>query len=206
MPLAFLTFIACSPKHRAADVTDTRVDVEVPGAEVEWYEIEGDSRVDLLASLLDRGPRVGSGNHVVASTNWSVHWHIPRDSDGTCKSDEAYVTRSIVVQLPAWRMPQTTSQAEQQAWTDYVRSLAGHEWGHVRRVHAQADALVPAIRGKDCEQANKTGYAILDDIQDANATYDIETQYGGSQGVEFWTEAAMDLDEDLLPGFMVRLD
>jgi predicted secreted Zn-dependent protease len=206
VPLLVFAF-ACSPEHRAAMPTAMRLEaLQVPGATLRWYEVEGRNRAEILQSLLAHSPQTGVGAHVAAATDWAVYWHVPEDDDGTCRSDEATVSRQIVVELPAWRVPPTASQAEAHAWLEYVRALAGHEFGHVVRVNEAADALGPTLHGKSCEEADLAGYHALDVLEADNAHYDEVTQYGANQGADFWSAAALDLGDSLPTWFATTIE
>ena len=195
-----LAAFGCSPEHRAALPTSLRLDtLAVPGAQVHWYEVFGRTRTEILESLLQHGPEAGIGAHVAASTSWQVSWHLSQDDAGNCRADQgATVQKDVRVELPAWRVPSTASQAEAQDWMAYVRALASHEAGHVARVNAAADALGTEVKGDTCDDANAAGYQALDALEAANIDYDHATQYGATQGVDFWSGAALDLDSALL--------
>jgi predicted secreted Zn-dependent protease len=200
--------LGCSPEHRAALPTSLRIDaLAVPGAQVRWYEVFGQTRTEILESLLQHSPEAGPGAHVAASTSWQVSWSLPEDDAGNCHADQpATVQKDVRVELPAWRIPPTASQAEEQEWMAYVRALAAHEQGHVLRINAAADALAPELRGDNCDDANAAGYKALDELQAANIDYDRATHYGATQGVDFWSGAALDLEGSLPRGFATTVD
>ncbi len=195
-----LAAFGCSPGHRAALPTSLRIDtLAVPGAQVHWYEVFGHTRTEILESLLRHSPEAGVGAHVAASTSWQVSWSLPQDDAGNCRADgPATVRKDVRVELPAWSVPPTASQAEEQEWMAYVHALAAHEAGHVLRINAVADSLAPELAAETCEDANAAGYQALDALQAANVEYDEATQYGATQGVDFWSGAALDLDSSLL--------
>jgi predicted secreted Zn-dependent protease len=198
--LLLLAAIGCSPEHRGALPTSLRIDtLAVPGAEVHWYEVVGRTRTEILESLLRHSPEAGIGAHVAASTNWQVSWSLTQDDDGNCRADQpATVQKDVRVELPAWSVPPTASQADEQQWMAYLRALAAHESGHVVRINAAADALGSEVTGPTCDDANAAGYQALDALQAANIHYDEVTQYGATQGVDFWSGAALDIDSALL--------
>jgi predicted secreted Zn-dependent protease len=191
-----LAALGCSPEHRGALPTSLRLDtLVVHGAEVHWYEVFGRTRPEILASLLRHAPEGGTGAHVAASTNWQVSWSLPADDAGNCHTDApATVNKDVRVELPAWRIPPTASQAEAQEWIDYVRALAAHEDGHVLRINAAAVELPGEVTGDTCEAANAAGYQALDALRAANVDYDRATLYGATQGVDYWSGAVLELD------------
>jgi predicted secreted Zn-dependent protease len=195
-----LAAFGCSPEHRAALPTSLRIDaLAVPGAQVHWYEVSGRTRPEILESLLRHSPEAGIGAHVAASTSWQVSWSLTQDDAGNCRTDQpATVQKDVRVELPAWSVPPTASQAEEQEWMAYIRALAAHESGHVVRINAAADALGSEVTGATCDDANAAGYQALDALQAANIDYDHATQYGATQGVDFWSGAALDIDSALL--------
>jgi predicted secreted Zn-dependent protease len=191
-----LAAFGCSPEHRGALPTSLRIDaLAVPGAQVHWYEVFGRTRTEILESLLRHSPEAGVGAHVAASTSWQVSWHLSQDDSGHCRPDQpATIQKDVRVELPAWQVPPTASQAEEHEWMAYVRALAAHEAGHVARINAAADALGTELKGETCDDANAAGYEALDALHAANIDYDEATQYGATQGVDFWSGAALDLD------------
>jgi predicted secreted Zn-dependent protease len=198
--LTLLFALACSPEHRAALPTSLRLDtLTVPGAQVHWYQVFGRTRPEILESLLRHSPEAGIGAHVAASTSWQVSWSLAVDDAGNCRADQpATVQKDVRVELPAWSVPPTASQAEAEQWMAYVRALAAHESGHVARINAAAAALGTEIHGETCDDANAAGYQALDALEASNIDYDEATQYGATQGVDFWSGAALDLDSALL--------
>ena len=193
-----LAAFGCSPEHRGALPTSLRIDtLAVPGAEVHWYEVVGRTRTEILESLLHHSRKRGSA----PTSRRRPAGGAPeprRDDDATAARFSPPPSEGRASSCPPGSVPPTASQADEQQWMTYLRALAAHESGHVVRINAAADALGAEVTGPTCDDANAAGYQALDALQAANIDYDQATQYGATQGVDFWSGAALDLDSALL--------
>jgi predicted secreted Zn-dependent protease len=164
------------------------------------YGVEGASEQEIRASLSQRGPSAaGAGGSAAAGrfdglTDWQLRWSFRYQREGgSCSLAGATIDLSIVVLLPELRQPETLAPDLLARWQAYVAALETHEMGHVERQRAIArdlaaalDASLPAATCSDLgQQLSALGEAHLQTIRVSDASYDVETNHGLTQGAFF---------------------
>ncbi len=143
------------------------ISVKVNGAEVVYFEIEGDTVAELAASLAKGGVQsCGAINY---------EWHegdarpaactitaFPgiedaidqRVSSGECTISKATVRGKFAVHMPRWVAPKRVPKRLLAWWRDIVVFIRDHEAGHVDITLDSLERLNRRLVGEDCEDAD----------------------------------------------------
>lgn len=166
------------------------------------YLVRGDSAEAIRASLDRLGPWDPSGSRRYdAYTRWNLEWHFDsRGSFNACEIARVWTTLRVTMTLPRHGSPSSLPEELRNAWTLYLQRLSLHEEGHVRipsDAAREIETALDRLRRPDCQlleqDANRIANAILQRARAADRSYDIQTDYGGSQGARFpWTEGDPD--------------
>lgn len=166
----------------------------IEGARVEWFDLLGVDRIDLLESCLRDCPRDEGGTAVASLTTWRVEWSWARDGDEACGVSGATVDASVTVELPRWTAPPEADPALVAEWDAWFFALRRHEQGHVDVVHTFAHDAERVIVDAGCDGADAAGARILDGLRKSQHDYDAQTSNGHSQGASFWAVAGRSHD------------
>lgn len=153
------------------------------GTSVEYYEVYGEDRDSLKASLAREAPSLGAARHR-AYTTWDIRWQYGWRED-SCDLSQPQIFADITVTLPHWGSEGRADLRTRAEWQRYVFALAEHERGHVEIIRAHLPEIRAAIRAATCQTADDAGHAVLDALRAANARYDEETRSGHTQGASF---------------------
>lgn len=184
-----LVLAACVPRGG-----DTPRPVREPaGANVQrvYYDVVGASSGELLASLKERGRTATQTDSNFARTTWTVVWTgqwAPAEGDSLCATTSSVAKLESQMALPRWRPSPGASGGLAHDWSRFVRSLAGHENGHL--VTAVAAAKQVEDRLKDlrahCGTMEAAAHATIDSIvasyRAIDEEYDRRTSFGALQG------------------------
>ncbi|MES2639980.1 MAG: DUF922 domain-containing protein [Myxococcota bacterium] len=181
----FLLLVGCVPPPPIAPPPAPLIE----GAQVEWFDLEGVDRIDLLESCLRDCPRDEAGTAVASLTSWRVDWSWVRDGTDACGVAGANVDASVTVELPRWAAPPEADPALVAEWDAWFRALRRHEQGHVDVVHTFAHDAERVIADAGCAGADEAGARILDGLGRAQHDYDAQTASGHRQGASFWAVA-----------------
>jgi len=164
------------------------------------YEVDGATEFEVRASLNARGPGAGGAGAGARRggfdglTDWSLRWSFRYDrGPGYCALANSTLELAIDVLLPELAAPDAISPELLARWQSYVSALENHEMGHVDRQRALAQELAAAFEAAppaaNCSdlgrQLNALGEDYLQRIRLADATYDLETNHGMTQGAIF---------------------
>jgi predicted secreted Zn-dependent protease len=159
--------------------------VEIPNADVIYYDISGSTETELRAQLNTLGPVGFDGYKGDATTNWFIRWNWPGYGTNTCDLSAAIISYDIKVIFPRWIPTADASPDLIAKWENYSKLLAEHEKGHVDSVIKNFPAIVEAIKGATCETADSVANEFLSQLREFDIDYDAETQHGATQGVRF---------------------
>lgn len=159
--------------------------VDIPGANVVYYDISGSTERELRAQLDVLGP-VGSDNYRWdAYTSWFIRWNWPGYGSSACNLSEVSVTYNNEVIFPRWTTSENTSSEMIANWERFTQALAEHEKGHVDIVISSIQSVKDAIMGATCDTADAAAQAALISIRQQDASYDETTGHGATQGARF---------------------
>lgn len=159
--------------------------VNIPNANIIFYDISGSTEEDLRAQLDTLGPVGYDGYKGDATTEWFIHWDWPGYGTSSCDLSAAEISYDIKVVFPRWTPNENTSPDLITKWANYTRLLAEHEKGHVDSVLENFPSVVNAIKAATCETADAAGTELLQQIRQFDVDYDAATQHGASQGARF---------------------
>lgn len=162
------------------------------------YLVRGDSAEAIRASLDRLGPiDPASSRRFDAYTRWHLEWRFDsRDSFKACEIARVWTTLRVTTIMPRHGSPSNLPEDLRNAWTHYLQRLSFHEEGHVRipsDAAREIETTLERLRRPDCQaleqDANRIANGILQRAQATERGYDIQTDYGRSEGARFpWTE------------------
>ena len=160
-------------------------EVNIPNAEVVYYDITGSTESELRGQLDALSP-IGYDNYKGdATTNWYINWNWPGYGTSDCNLTQAEVTYSVKVTMPRWKSPADADPQLVNKWNNYVQALALHETGHVNFVVQNYQSVKTAIQNATCDTAEAAAQAALEPIRQMDIDYDVETGHGATQGARF---------------------
>jgi predicted secreted Zn-dependent protease len=156
------------------------------------YRVFGRDLTSLTASMRASGVFIG-GKHWQGLHQGSVRWNYRTRKDSLqCAVHSVTVTIESEVTLPSWDPPVSARRELRAEWRDYLAALETHEVGHQSLYVAGGirlrDGLL-AVRALRCEQiaplVAAEGHRLRGITNAEQARYDVETDHGRSQGVEW---------------------
>jgi predicted secreted Zn-dependent protease len=166
---------------------------EPVGANVEraFYDVNGGSVGELLASLKQQAPAATQTDSNFARTTWSLTWDgewAPATGDSLCAVTTSKVRLESRMALPRWRPSPGTSGGLSTDWSRFVRNLVGHENGHLATAVTAAREVEQGLghlRGP-CDAMQERAKAAMDSIvatfRLVDEEYDRRTGFGALQG------------------------
>jgi len=166
---------------------------EPAGANVarEYYDVMGGSVGELLASLKEQGRAATQTDSNFARTTWTVTWTgewAPPTGDTLCAVTASSVRLESRMALPRWRPAPGAPSGLAVDWARFVRSLTGHENGHLVNAVAAARAVDEKLRQlRDrCGTMEAAARAKIDSVvasfRVVDEDYDHRTAFGARQG------------------------
>ncbi len=162
-----------------------RISVKVNGAEVVYFEIEGDTVAELGASLADGGVQsCGAINY---------EWHegdarpaactvtsFPdiedaidqRVTNGNCTIAKSTIRGKFAVHMPRWVAPKRVPKRLLAWWREIVEFIRDHEAGHVDINLDHLERLNKRLVGEDCEDADSIIGRWAKDLSSAQEEFD----------------------------------
>ncbi len=174
------------PPNTAGGVTNLPpISVTVNGAEVVYFEIEGDTVAELAASLANGGVQsCGAINY---------EWHegdarpaacavtaFPNIEDavdqrvtsGACTISKSTIRGKFAVHMPRWVAPKRVPKRLLAWWRDIVEFIRDHEAGHIDITLDSLERLNKRLVGEDCEDADSIIGRWAKDLSSAQEEYD----------------------------------
>ncbi len=159
--------------EQAGVVTGDSLEPEIPGATVQFYEIEGSTRQELRSAMDNARMTDISGGRFDATTEWYISVEGP-----TADPNIDYIN----VTLPRWQPPDEAEDHLIEAWQEYVTRLAQHEANHVRFVYEAFPDIEQALRNGPRHSAQTRFEAALAVLIRRNREYDADTRHGETEG------------------------
>ena len=180
---------ACGPRGSGAP----RPVQEPAGANVEraFYDVNGGSVGELLTSLKQQAPAATQTDSNFARTTWSLTWDgewAPATGDSVCAMTTSKVRLESRMALPRWRPSPGTSGGLSTDWSKFMRSLIGHENGHLETAVVAARAVEQDLGrlSAPCDAMRDRAQAAMDSIVASfrlvDEEYDRRTGFGALQG------------------------
>lgn len=163
------------------------ISVNVTGAEVVYFEIEGDTVSELGASLASGGVQsCGAINYewhegdarpaACAVTSFlDIEDSIDqRVSNGNCTISQATVRAKLTIHMPRWVAPKRVPKRLLAWWRDVVEFIRDHEAGHVDISRDHVKRLNTRLTGEDCDDADSIIGTWAKGLSEAHEEYDRE--------------------------------
>lgn len=175
-PASALLLLAVAPIGAAASPY-----AGIPGIRFEYYDIEGNTPLEIHDSMRARSPMRRNGTEGLGRTTWqmNVTW---RESTrgGQCRVSEPRTRLSIAVLLP--RLVTANPSAEGLAYWRAVRQgLDIHEAGHARIAWEHRNDFNRAALRAGCKSIHQVAKASHARIAALQAAYDRKTDHGRLQ-------------------------
>jgi predicted secreted Zn-dependent protease len=174
------------PPNTAGGVTNLPpISAKVNGAEVVYFEIEGDTVAELATSLASGGVQsCGAINY---------EWHegdarpaactvtaFPgiedavdqRVTSGACTISKSTIRGKFAVHMPRWVAPKRVPKRLLAWWRDIIEFIRDHEAGHVDITLDSLERLNRRLVGEDCEDADAIIGRWAKDLSSAQEEYD----------------------------------
>ena len=178
---AWVIALACAwalPVHAVIEVTD----------QVEYYDIQGLTALDLRYDMNAKGPQAPSGDRFDGYTRWHANWRWRyRNTGSSCAIESVRMT------LPRWQNERSADLATQQEWARFLAALERHEDGHRRNGVAAGDEIDQRVASlppaATCAAlgaiADELGKRIVQRYTQLDADYDRDTGHGATQGARY---------------------
>lgn len=153
------------------------------------YAVTGTTADDVLASLLEKGPRDGGDVFFgITDTELDVHYD-PADISGGCVIRDTRVYLDVTITLPEWAPPAGADSETVAEWGRFIRALQSHEDQHrqiavdgaERAYRAVADLYRPSCQAA-VEEARRRLERIGVEIKSAHRRFDAATDHGKTDG------------------------
>ena len=169
------------------------VDEIIPSVTEEYYEISGNNADELNAQVRAKGPMEEEGDGVrrYAVTDWRIVWNVQIKKVGSDFAIKAVdVTLRILYRVPKRLVPSGHTDRFERQWRTFMAALMVHEHGHaaIGLEHAEMvrSALMQPKLFSSMLELNRfnfsEGLRVMARGRQANATYDLQTSHGLSQG------------------------
>src|SRR5574337_2123146 len=162
------------------------------------YMVKGDNPEAIRASLDHLGPvDPATSRRFDAFTRWNLEWRFDaHNSWQGCEISRVWTQLKVTMVMPRHGSPSSLPDPLRHEWARYLQRLALHEEGHVRIPFDAARDIEIApnrLQRSDCaaleREANRIGNEILQRARSAEQGYDLQTDYGRTQGARSpWTE------------------
>lgn len=153
---------------------------EVPHAEMLYYTVNGSTEKELSREIQAKGPQ-----EYAAYTGWQVSWTWPGYGSLLCDVSSPIVDAEVTVTFPSWDPPANAPPELIVKWAGFSQALAVHEQGHVDNVYGSLPRIEAAIKNADCLTAEAAAQAIIQEMNQFDLDYDLETGHGRTQGAVF---------------------
>lgn len=162
------------------------IEVEVAGARIEYFDVEGSTALQLVESVAFGGVR--------ACGEIDYEWHegdarpaacaisrFPdfedgiregRDADGDCVITDVAIEGRYTIHMPRWVAPDRVPRALLAWWREVVEYIRVHEAEHVRISRDAVDALEADLDGEPCDEAGDIIAGWAADLRAAQAAFD----------------------------------
>ena len=159
---------------------------------VHRYNVTGATADELRDEMVRLGPTEGDRSFP-GYTKWNVRWQFGYESlADRCALTGVTVFLDLTTTLPRWRRSVDAPTALVREWERFVAGLRTHEDGHWRiAVRAAREVLesLQSLSAHTCEDlhgpANQVAWEIVTAIDATSHDYDVETQYGSTQGARW---------------------
>lgn len=162
-----------------------RISVKVNGAEVIYFEIEGDTVAELGSSLANGGVQsCGAINYewhegdtrpaACAVTSFpDIEDAVDqRVSNGNCTIAKSTIRGKFAVHMPRWVAPKRVPKRLLAWWREIVEFIRDHEAGHVVINLNHLERLNKRLVGEDCEDADSIIGRWAKELSSAQEEYD----------------------------------
>lgn len=168
-----------------SDATVATISIE--NADMLFYNVSGSTASEIVDSIHASRPTdpYHSNQAFDALTTWRITWTWSGYGQAECDLETAVVDYENEVEFPRWNPPADASPELIQSWNRYIENLALHEKGHVDKTVKYYQEVKTAIQNATCLTADAAAQQALEALNAENESYDLETDHGRTQGVQF---------------------
>ena len=129
---------------------------ELPGTNVEYYDVTGANVTEINRSIARQRPRSAKGNPVPANTDWSVRAEFDRTvTDGQCRVTAARANVTASADLPRLADDTRIDKPTRARWQDYVGLLEQNSIATLAFVYQNLGTVERAMLASDCAKKKK---------------------------------------------------
>ena len=156
-----------------------------------YYSVSGMDSHSIQQSVQQNGPVGHNGQRFHAYTEWKLKWNYRwTESASRCRLTQLSVDVEINYMLPALESAEIISEPLKTSWERYFQALLGHEQQHKNYAIAAAQALEKSLLTLPAQPCTEfettlavTAQRVIDDYQQREKAFDLETNHGINQGV-----------------------
>jgi predicted secreted Zn-dependent protease len=162
---------------------------------VEFYDVQGNSGIDVLQSMNQHGPVGKDGIRYHGHTSWQVKWTYHLGYKGkSCEIQSLVIEPSGTMILPKWNRPDGASKNLKQEWDRYAAALREHESGHYDfaiSASKEIEQRLSSLNGAaGChalrEEIDREARAVLSEFLAKELAYDATSKHGATHGARFF--------------------
>jgi predicted secreted Zn-dependent protease len=157
-----------------------------------YYQIYGNTASDLHTQIAQCAPGANatSSAEYTGETNYNLTWQYSvAVTDTGCSLRNVQVGLHISTALPLWQPTSAVTTGLTDRWQQFIQALATHEHGHAQLDANYAGLLeqqLETLGNLDCNSVTDTIQStvntIVQALNNANNTYDQQTNHGAAQG------------------------
>lgn len=160
----------------------------------EYYEITGNSAVELRGQMSKNGPTWEDGKTYDSVTSW--RWTLdfgPDRAFQACSATSFQVSMDIKFLFPKWSRTGEEPQLLVEMWQTYLKNITAHERGHrdlaVDAAYEFSRTVSRWPRDLSCgefeRRARDLGRELMEKLNAEELAYDADTNHGSTQGAYF---------------------
>lgn len=134
-----------------------------------FYTISGRSAVDLYNAMIRRGPHV-NGSKAYAATSAASSQQGLLEPGKSCRIKNYKFKIDFTIKLPKFANEKALPAETRERWRQFSAFLRQHEETHRSiwlKCGEELEAKIASIRGKTCDQADKTAAAMWDQMRNS---------------------------------------
>jgi len=145
---------------------------------VEYYDIQGSTREELLDEMEKKGPFAGIHNErSIAALEHDILFTWPGRGTAGCDVAKGELWYTLKVYAPRWSPPPGTPPELIESWIIFMENVRAHEEGHIQLVREYFEKTEQAVAtATSCEQAWGLADSMEQDLYRAQIKYDREVE------------------------------
>lgn len=187
---------ACTPDSYAGtaalDLSSSPAGLSQVVEATHYYQIYGYNAAQARQQITQCAPRLSSGNDdFTGYTSYRLNWlyNYGDNGSGQCTLSNIKIGMHIGEVLPALQLSQYADSGFAAKWQAFVPALDTHEHGHIALDEQYASKILSDLQSfpaSDCGTISQAATNLISSdiavLDQANSTYDAQTNHGATQG------------------------